>query len=54
VVTAAVAVGQLIDNGGDPEQLRLAVRTAGDRGLLTRPEDSRLVARLRQQENVSR
>jgi predicted transcriptional regulator of viral defense system len=47
VVDAAVAIGQSIDDGEDPEQLRLAVRTAGDRGLLTRSETSGLLARLR-------
>jgi predicted transcriptional regulator of viral defense system len=48
VVTAATGIDQSIDDGEDPEQLRLAVRTAGDTGLLTHSETSRLLARLAQ------
>ncbi len=48
VVTAATGIDQSIEDGEDPEQLRLAVRTAEDRGLLTRSETSLLLARLGQ------
>jgi len=42
VVTSYLAILQSIDDGEDPEQLRLATRTARARGLLTRSESSGL------------
>jgi len=47
VVTAYRAIRQALNDGEDPAQLRLAVRSASRRGLLSRSEAARLWARLR-------
>jgi predicted transcriptional regulator of viral defense system len=47
VVSTFRAIKQSLDDGEDPQQVRLAIRNATARGMLLRPEAARLWARLR-------